>query len=131
MVRLQRTDMKQYKTRKDFGIPQKRIDFIEKDGCFVCTSHKYSATGYPVIRSCGKLSTVARYIYEECFGFIPQGLLLRHKCDNRQCINPEHLELGTHYDNMHDMISRGRARHPSMKGIVKRPNAYYGYKELT
>lgn len=39
---------------------------------------------------------------------IPDGMVIRHKCDNPPCINPEHLEIGTHADNMADMFSRGR-----------------------
>ena len=40
----------------------------------------------------------------------PAGVVVRHKCDLRGCINPDHLETGTHQDNMDDMWRRGRAR---------------------
>lgn len=42
------------------------------------------------------------------FGEIPEGLVVRHKCDVRACINPEHLELGTVQDNNNDRIKRDR-----------------------
>lgn len=42
------------------------------------------------------------------FGSIPDGMIVRHKCDTPHCTNPEHLELGTQKDNIADMNSRGR-----------------------
>lgn len=53
---------------------------------------------------------VHRVIWEYYYGLIPSGLIVRHKCDNPPCCNPEHLEIGTQADNIQDMIDRKRDR---------------------
>jgi hypothetical protein len=52
-----------------------------------------------------------RIAYTISKGEIPNGMVVRHKCDNTKCINPDHLELGTHRDNMRDRQERGRTIH--------------------
>ena len=76
------------------------------DNCwlFNCTNGKY---GHFRI---GKNTVPAhRYSYELHYGPIPKGLFVCHKCDVMPCVKPKHLFLGTHQDNVKDMVKKGRA----------------------
>ena len=70
-----------------------------------------SGNGYGRIRHKGRYICAHRASYIVRIGEIPDGLLVLHKCDNRGCVNPDHLFLGTHKDNMQDMLSKGRGRY--------------------
>ena len=98
---------------------KKEIEWIEVDyigpneeiqgtKCHQCISHKSNKNGYIHLSRNNNQIYLHRYIWSERNGPIPEGLLVRHKCDNKQCINIEHLEIGTYYDNNHDTIKRGR-----------------------
>ena len=64
--------------------------------------------GYGMIRDVHGMRTTHRVSYEIYKGMIPHNMLVLHNCDNPKCCNPNHLRLGTHKDNTHDMIRRGR-----------------------
>lgn len=97
------------------GMGKRRaFTFVVNDtGCFVCNSHCKSRDGHLQFKLNKKVVPVHRYIYEECFGPIPEGQIIRHKCDNPACINPEHLMTGVHEDNVRDRVDRNR----SAKGV--------------
>lgn len=49
-----------------------------------------------------------RYAFETLVGDIPDGMLICHKCDNPNCVNPDHMFIGTMQDNMDDAKQKGR-----------------------
>lgn len=104
-----------YKRFKKHGDPTKKIENKKKldfdadsNGCFNITSHFKDKDGYGKLYLNNKHQRAHRVVYEQMFGEIPKGLVVRHKCDNPSCVNPEHLELGTNQDNIKDKVRRNR-----------------------
>jgi hypothetical protein len=74
--------------------------------------------GYVVVK--GKTVYAHRTAYCEANGVTMdsiKGWLVRHRCDNPPCINPEHLLIGTVADNSRDMVERGRGRSGAFKSF--------------
>jgi len=67
-------------------------------------------SGYGQIKAFGKMVSTHRYSYELHKGEIRDGLHVLHLCDNKLCINPDHLHLGTHSDNLAEASERGLMR---------------------
>ncbi|MDP2141277.1 MAG: HNH endonuclease signature motif containing protein [Gammaproteobacteria bacterium] len=100
---------------------------MPSSGCWIWAWGKSS--GYGSIRTKDKLYSAHRASYEAFIGAIPSGMCVCHKCDIRQCVNPEHLFIGTRADNNADAaakgIKKGLPRSARPKGIIyRRPLAH-------
>jgi len=96
--------------RNPQGTPAERLERGAKanpnTGCIEWVG--YTRGGYGSLRIDGKQLQAHRVAYEISKGPIPEGLFVCHKCDNRRCINIEHLFLGTNKDNVDDMVNKRR-----------------------
>jgi len=85
-----------------------KVDIPSLIDCWIWTG-ALTSSGYGHFRLDGRDCLAHRYCFQSLFGEIPEGMQVLHKCDNPRCVNPSHLFLGTHEDNMRDMVNKGRS----------------------
>lgn len=90
-------------------------------GCWLWVA-AITASGYGNFKIDGGFKGAHRVSYELYKGTIPDGLQVLHRCDNRCCVNPDHLFVGTQSDNMYDKVAKGRDNHADFSG-EKNPRA--------
>lgn len=96
----------------------------KSEGCWNWTGRP-DQDGYGRLKVGGKDYGAHVYSYTLHYGAVPAGLCVLHKCDNRRCVRPDHLFLGTQEDNAADRVSKGRSafgdRNASRKYPERRP----------
>lgn len=114
-----------------------RAHVLKKGGCWIWTGAFFPESGYGSFylkwtRNSFGAHRIAFFIAN---GYLTPRLLIRHTCNNRACVNPEHLIEGTHRQNMQDMVDAGRSltgkKNPSIThndNLARgKDNPYYKY----
>lgn len=102
--------------RRGRGYAPKSIEWVRKPrpypdvigDCIICTSHAPSKRGYPRVNRNRTIINIARLVLNRRYGAQPPSVIGRHTCDDRLCINPDHIIPGTQADNVRDAVRRGR-----------------------
>lgn len=95
-----------------------KVDQRSADECWNWLAGK-SQSGYGVFGT----EIAHRWMWKFEHGPIPAGMFVLHNCDNRACVNPNHLRLGSHRENMADRDIRGRTLRGEVANAAKLSNA--------
>lgn len=88
-----------------------KVRIPSKDDCWEWTGHRNHGYGVFKVRIGPykrRYFRASRFAWAFFNGEIPLGLSACHRCDNPACVNPSHIFLGTHADNMMDKVSKSR-----------------------
>ena len=99
------------------------------DDCWEWTSclnnRGYGRFRNPLLSTKQKRTFAHRFSWELAYGAVPNNLLVLHRCDNRKCVRPDHLFLGTFQDNAIDCVEKGRHQ------AIANPECYLRGEEMS
>jgi hypothetical protein len=98
-----------YSTPEEYIKAKSKID---EKGCWLWTGHISKRSGYCISKFRHIQQSAHRFSYKTFKGNIPKGLCICHICDVKHCVNPDHLFIGTHSDNIQDCIKKSRFNPP-------------------
>lgn len=102
--------------------PQGSVMNKKMNDCIIWSKAK-TKSGYGVTTVNGKTVYAHRLAAEQAYGPIPKGVMVCHRCDTPSCVNPEHLFLGSHKENMQDMRMKGRSAGGNRHKSVTKPDS--------
>lgn len=112
-------------------MPKYRLSIVERfstkydvraNGCWEWNG-ALRTDGYGILKINGRCDGAHRYSFElHNHTKIPEGMVVCHRCDNRKCINPAHLFMGTRQDNMDDAVQKGRLGAGACPGVISYNN---------